>query len=183
MVSLSYSCPPSSPSPTVLLLHARSSALLHTLAEDEAVPRCRRVVELRSSLSETAPRPPQPPCQLHVLRHERNTLGMDSAQVRVLEQVHKERLRRLLQSQDGRGLPPQLTRPTGREVEGDFADLGVSADNKTVQLLTLRLPTRKTGCERSTRTLTTRLKGSLAMSKSVLFWYFRISCSASVPGR
>lgn len=36
---------------------------------------------------------------------------------------------------------------------------------------------------RSKGKLTTRLKGSLAISKSVLFWYFLISCSATVPGR
>lgn len=132
-------------------------------------------------LSETAPRPPQPPSQLHILRHERNALGVDGAQVRVLEEVHEERLRCLLQREDRRRLPPQLARSTGREVEGDFADLRYQ--------LSARIPEaweggreRKNGVSRRIG-LTTRLKGSLAMSKSVLFWYFLISCSATVPGR
>lgn len=76
-----------------------------------------------SRLAEAAPRPAQPPRELHVLCHERDALCVDRAQVRVLEQMHEESLSRLLQREDRARLPPQLARSTGRQVGRDFSYL------------------------------------------------------------
>jgi hypothetical protein len=56
--------------------------------------------------------------QLDVLGHDRDTLGVDGAQVRVLEQSDEVSLAGLLQSHDGRALEAQV----GLEVLGDLAD-------------------------------------------------------------
>lgn len=48
---------------------------------------------------------------------------MDGAQIRVLEQVHHERLRGLLQRLNGLRLPAQGLTVDGEEGEADFADL------------------------------------------------------------
>ncbi len=70
--------------------------------------------------------------QLDVLGHDRHSLGMDCAQVGVLEQTHKVRLRRLLQRQHGRRLEAQvglvvLRNLTDKALEGQFADEEISA--------------------------------------------------------
>lgn len=49
---------------------------------------------------------PNPPRQLNILLHDSNPLRMNSAQISVFEEVHHERLRRLLKSQQGLTLPP-----------------------------------------------------------------------------
>ena len=49
--------------------------------------------------------------------HDRDALGVDGAQVRVLEQADEVRLGRLLQREDGRRLEAQV----GLEVLGDLA--------------------------------------------------------------
>jgi hypothetical protein len=54
---------------------------------------------------------------LDVLGHDGDTLGVDCAQVSVLEQANEVGLRRLLQSQDGRALEAQV----GLKVLGDLA--------------------------------------------------------------
>ncbi len=46
--------------------------------------------------------------QLHVLGHDGDALGVDGAEVGVLEEVHKVGLRRLLEGQDGVGLEAQV---------------------------------------------------------------------------
>jgi len=56
--------------------------------------------------------------QLDVLGHDGHTLGMDSAQVGVLEETHQVSLRGLLQSHDGRALEAQIS----LEVLGDLTD-------------------------------------------------------------
>ncbi|GER42496.1 histone H3 [Striga asiatica] len=48
------------------------------------------------------------PRQLDVLRHNRDPLGVNSAQIRVLEETHEVGLGRFLQSQDGVALKPQI---------------------------------------------------------------------------
>ena len=56
-------------------------------------------------------------CQLDVLGHDGHSLGVDGAQVGVLEQTDEVSLASLLQSHDGRGLEPQVS----LEVLGDFS--------------------------------------------------------------
>ena len=56
--------------------------------------------------------------QLDVLGHDRDTLGVDGAQVGVLEQADQVSLAGLLQGHDGRRLEAQV----GLEVLGDLAD-------------------------------------------------------------
>ncbi len=56
--------------------------------------------------------------ELDVLGHDRHALGVDRAQVRVLEETHEVRLGRLLQGEDGRGLEAKVR----LEVLGDRAD-------------------------------------------------------------
>mmetsp|Transcript_17444 Transcript_17444/g.41922 ORF Transcript_17444/g.41922 Transcript_17444/m.41922 type:complete len:225 (+) Transcript_17444:95-769(+) len=50
--------------------------------------------------------PPDPSCQLHILRHDRNPLPVYGAQIAILEQRHKMRLGGLLQRQYRAPLPP-----------------------------------------------------------------------------
>ena len=54
--------------------------------------------------------------QLDVLGHDGHPLGVDGAQVGVLEETHQVGLAGLLQSHDGRALEPQV----GLEVLGDL---------------------------------------------------------------
>ena len=56
--------------------------------------------------------------QLDVLRHDGHTLGVDGAQVGVLEESDQVSLRGFLESHDGRGLESQV----GLEVLSDFSD-------------------------------------------------------------
>jgi hypothetical protein len=56
--------------------------------------------------------------QLDVLGHDGHTLGVDGAQVGVLEETNQVSLGSLLESHDGRGLEPQVS----LEVLGDFTD-------------------------------------------------------------
>ena len=57
-------------------------------------------------------------CQLDVLGHDGDALGVDGAQVGVLEQADEVRLGGLLEGQDGGALEAQV----GLEVLGDLAD-------------------------------------------------------------
>ena len=59
-----------------------------------------------------------PPGELDVLWHDGDTLGVDGAQVGVLEESNKVGLGGLLEGQDGGGLEPQV----GLEVLGDLPD-------------------------------------------------------------
>jgi hypothetical protein len=75
-------------------------------------------------------------CQLDVLRHDGDTLGMDGSQVGVLEQTNQVGLGSLLEGQDGRGLETQV----GLEVLGDLTDQpleGQLADEQLGGLLVL----------------------------------------------
>ena len=72
--------------------------------------------------------------QLDVLGHDGHTLGVDGAEVGVLEESHQVGLSSLLQSQDGRSLEAEI----GLEVLGDLADEaleGQLADEKLGGLL------------------------------------------------
>ena len=56
--------------------------------------------------------------QLDVLGHDGDTLGVDGAQVGVLEETDKVGLAGLLEGHDGRGLESEIS----LEVLGDFTD-------------------------------------------------------------
>lgn len=49
-----------------------------------------------------------PPSQLDIFGHDGDPLGMNSAQIGVLEQTHKVRLRSLLQRRHSRALEPKI---------------------------------------------------------------------------
>jgi hypothetical protein len=90
-----------------------------------------------------------------------------------------------LQRENRRRLPPQLAGVDGRQVEGHFSDLRklVSQCPKSKQWFCELSSRNAEALNGSQSKLTTRENGSLAMSKSVLFWYRLISWSARVPGR
>ena len=74
--------------------------------------------------------------ELDVLGHDGDALGVDRAQVGVLEQAHQVGLAGLLQRQDGAALEAQV----GLEVLGDLADQaleGQLADQQLRALLVL----------------------------------------------
>ncbi|KUF77361.1 Peroxisome biogenesis protein 2 [Phytophthora nicotianae] len=90
--------------------------------------------------------------QLNVLGHDRDTLGVDGAQVRVLEQTHKVSLGGLLQGQDGRTLETQV----GLEVLGDFTHQTLERQLADQKLRRLLVTTDLTQSDR-TRAVTVRL--------------------------
>ena len=112
--------------------------------------------------------------QLHVLGHDGHALGVDGAQVGVLEEAHQVGLGRLLQGQDGGGLEAQV----GLEVLGDLANQALGGRRGERGLAGRRRP----GGGREGEAGRT-WNGSLRMSSSVDFWYLRISRRATVPGR
>merc|ERR1712154_82514 len=59
---------------------------------------------------------PDPPGQLNVLGHDGDPLGVDGAEVSVLEETHKVGLTGLLESHDGRTLEAEI----GLEVLGNL---------------------------------------------------------------
>jgi len=68
-----------------------------------------------------------PPGQLDVLGHDGDTLGVDGAQVGVLEQTDQVRLAGLLESTNGSGLEPQVSLEVlsdlpDQPLEGQLAD-------------------------------------------------------------
>jgi len=79
----------------------------------------RRVVECRHvSCSFLGTLATDPPCQLDVLGHNGHSLGVDGAQVGVLEQTHQVGLRCFLKGANGRALESQV----GLEVLSDLTN-------------------------------------------------------------
>ena len=74
--------------------------------------------------------------QLDVLGHDGDTLGVDGAQVGVLEQTNKVGLAGLLEGHDGRALEPQV----GLEVLGDLTDQTLEGQLADEQLGGLLVP-------------------------------------------
>ena len=77
-----------------------------------------------------------PPGQLDVLGHDGDTLGVDGAQVGVLEQADQVGLAGLLQGHHGGALEPQV----GLEVLGDLADQALEGQLADQQLGGLLVP-------------------------------------------
>ena len=72
-----------------------------------------------------------PPCQLDVLGHDGDTLGVDGAQVGIFEKTNQVSLSRFLESHDGAGLETQvsleiLSDLTDQTLEWQFADQKLS---------------------------------------------------------
>lgn len=119
------------------------------------------VASLVSLSSETAGK-------LDVLGLDGDTLGVDGAEVGILEEGDEVRLDGLLEGTDGRRLEAEIA----LEVLGNLTDL-------LMQLLACVPLTRRVEvCVMLTR----RWKGSFRMRSSVDFWYRRISRRATVPG-
>jgi len=74
--------------------------------------------------------------KLNVLRHDRHTLGVDSAQIGVLEEANKVRLRSFLQGHDRRRLEPQVS----FEVLGDLTDKALEGQLTDKQFSALLVP-------------------------------------------
>ena len=77
--------------------------------------------------------------ELHVLRHDGDTLGMDGAEVSVLEEANHVSLRGLLEGKDGRGLETELVSVlrsdlTDESLEGEFPDEELGALLETSDL-------------------------------------------------
>merc|ERR1712013_570980 len=72
--------------------------------------------------------------ELHVLRHDGNSLGVDSAEVGVLEESDHVSLSGLLESEDGGGLETEVS----LEIGGDLTDKSLErklADEELGRLL------------------------------------------------
>ena len=68
-----------------------------------------------------------PPCQLDILGHDGDPLGMDGAEVGVLKETNQVRLASLLQGHHSRALEPQVSLEvlgnlTDETLEGQLAD-------------------------------------------------------------
>ena len=74
--------------------------------------------------------------QLDILGHDGHSLGVDGAQVGVLEQADEVSLGRLLQGHHGRALEPQV----GLEVLGDLPDQALEGQLADQQLGRLLVP-------------------------------------------
>ena len=61
-------------------------------------------------------------CELHVPGHDCDALGVDGAQVGVLEQADEVGLGGLLEGEEGKGLDAEVVAVGGFEVGGDLAD-------------------------------------------------------------
>ena len=77
--------------------------------------------------------------ELHVLGHDGDTLGMDGAEVGVLEEADHVSLRGLLEGKDGRGLETELVSVlrsdlTDESLEGEFPDEELGALLETSDL-------------------------------------------------
>jgi len=77
--------------------------------------------------------------ELHVLGHDGDTLGVDSAQVGILEEADHVGLRGLLEGEDGRGLETELVSVlrgdfTDESLEGQLADQELSGLLETSDL-------------------------------------------------
>ena len=75
--------------------------------------------------------------ELDVLGHDGHTLGVDGAQVGVLEQTNQVSLAGLLQSHDSRALEAEIC----LEVLGDFTDQALEGQLADQQLSALLVPT------------------------------------------
>ena len=75
----------------------------------QGVPRVVRDSQVKPEWSFLCTLPTDPPGQLDVLGHDGDTLGVDGAQVSVLEQPNQVGLAGLLQGTDGSGLEPQVS--------------------------------------------------------------------------
>ena len=75
-------------------------------------------------------------CQLDVLGHDGDTLGVDGAQVGVLEQTDEVSLAGLLEGHDGGGLEAQV----GLEVLGDLSDQTLEGQLADQELGALLVP-------------------------------------------
>ena len=103
--------------------------------------------------------------QLDVLRHDGHSLGVDGAQVRVLEQADQIGLARLLKGHHGRALEAQV----GLEVLGNLADETLEGQLANQQLCALLVATDLTQGDRPwTVTMglldASRRRGALACS-------------------
>ena len=75
--------------------------------------------------------------QLDILWHDCNTLGVDSAQVGILEKTNQVSLAGLLESHDGGALETQV----GLEILGDFSDQTLEGQFPDEKLGALLVPT------------------------------------------
>lgn len=103
--------------------------------------------------------------ELDVLGLDSDALGMDGAEVGILEEGYEVGLDGLLESTDSGGLEAEVA----LEVLGDLADL-------------LCVISMSQCAGYGPMMLTRRWKGSLRIRSSVDFWYRRISRRATVPG-
>lgn len=95
---------------------------------------------------------------------------MNTAQVRVLEQVHDVSLTCLLQCTQRSSCEPKVALVVLR----DLTDLKLT--------VTLNFQTQNR-CKNPKKILTNRWNGAILIKSSVDFWNLRISRSATVPGR
>jgi hypothetical protein len=95
-----------------------------------------------------------------------DTLGVDGAQVGVLEEGDEVRLDRLLEGADGRALEAEV----GLEVLGNLADLCSRRVSIVVRVREKVASINRVAATDDRRKRTRRWKGSLRMSSSVDFW-------------
>ena len=116
--------------------------------------------------------------QLNILRHNRHSFCMDSAQVGVFEQTDQISFRSFLIRRN-REIRITITNIHSRRMVKDGAIVLLHTCNAPMAALWKRKSVLKSWAISRTK----RWNGSLRMSNSVDFWYRRISRKATVPGR
>jgi hypothetical protein len=107
----------------------KSGNVFHVAQSDKSLF-FRDMIRLRSLAADAAGK-------LNVFRHDGNTLGMNGAQVGVLEEANKVSLRSLLKGKDGRSLEAQVT----LEVLGNLADETLEGELADEEVGGLLVPT------------------------------------------
>ena len=92
------------------------------------------------------------PCELDILGHDGNTLGVDGAKIGIFKEANEVSLRRLLKGKDGRSLETKV----GLEVLGDLTDETLERELADQEVGTLLVTTDLTESDGS-RSVSVRL--------------------------
>ena len=124
------------------------------------------VARLRHEMNSLGPLSPDPPGQLDVLGHDGDPLGVDGAQVGVLEQPDQVCFGSFLESHHGRRLEPRVA-----DVKEQPITVHAKMRWQQFRIRRSKSPYLRSVLKSWAISLTRRWKGSLRISSSVDFWY------------
>ena len=110
------------PSPSFKMKFSHCTSLSPLQLFNIPFPYAKSNTKSRAS-AQPAPSAANPSCELDILLHDGDALGVDGTQVCVFEQVHYEGFTTLLERLDGLRLPSQWLTARGYERESNFANL------------------------------------------------------------